>query len=394
MATAEQFLPVFFKELQRDGQIDRAVAVARGAVRHCGDAWMPSLFMRLKTGKIWYIPGFGEGRQAFEKWPALLRRIRHGKCTLILGSDLSESLLGSTREIAQSWAKTYHFPMQPHEREDLPQVAQYLSVSQERAFPREQLGEYLREELLKRYKQMLSPDMHDAPLSDLFASIGAARREANPADPYRVLAELPFPIYITTNATELLSHALLEAGKDPQVELCRWNEEVKRLPSIYDKEPDYHPTPERPLVFHLFGSIDKPQSLVLTEDDYFDFLIGATNNHDLIPIAVREALADTGLLFLGYRLDDWSFRVLYRSIMSQEGRIGRKTYANIAGQVLPEEGRFLEPERARSYLDDYFQGAEIDIFWGSVEDFAKDLQAHLNADGNKDAALAVGQVAR
>ena len=33
MATVERFMPVFFRELQRDGQIDRAVAAARGAVR-------------------------------------------------------------------------------------------------------------------------------------------------------------------------------------------------------------------------------------------------------------------------------------------------------------------------------------------------------------------------
>jgi len=391
MATAEQFLPVFFQELQRDGQIDRALALARGAVRGHSDAWMPALFMRLKTGKIWYVPGFGEDRQAFEKWPALLRSIRRGQCTLILGSDLSESLLGSSREIAQSWAETYHFPMRPHEREDLPQVAQYLSIHQDRSFPREELGEYLHAHVLERYAQVLPEDLHDASLSDLFAFLGAQRRDDNPADPYRVLAELPFPIYITTNATNLLYEALRAAGKDPQIELCRWNEDLELLPSIYDDEPDYVPSAERPLVFHLFGIVDQPDSVVLTEDDYFDFLIGATNNNDLIPIPVRQALADSALLFLGYRLDDWSFRVLFRSIMSQQGRGRRKRYAHIAGQVLPEEGRFLEPERARSYLERYFQDVDIDIFWGSVEDFAKDLHAQWNADSDKGAARTVGQ---
>ena len=33
IATMAKFMPVFFRELQRDGQIDRAVAAARGAVR-------------------------------------------------------------------------------------------------------------------------------------------------------------------------------------------------------------------------------------------------------------------------------------------------------------------------------------------------------------------------
>src|SRR5581483_853784 len=59
MQTVAQFMPVFFQELQRDGQIDRAMSAARASVRDNADAWMPVLFLRLKNGKIWYVPGFG-----------------------------------------------------------------------------------------------------------------------------------------------------------------------------------------------------------------------------------------------------------------------------------------------------------------------------------------------
>ena len=31
--------------------------------------------MRLKSGRIWYVPGFGDERKGFEKWPALIRSI-------------------------------------------------------------------------------------------------------------------------------------------------------------------------------------------------------------------------------------------------------------------------------------------------------------------------------
>jgi CHAT domain-containing protein len=41
MQTVAEFMPVFFRELQRDGQIDRAVSVARGAVRERPDWWVP-----------------------------------------------------------------------------------------------------------------------------------------------------------------------------------------------------------------------------------------------------------------------------------------------------------------------------------------------------------------
>jgi hypothetical protein len=52
MTTVEQFMPVFFRELQRDGQIDRAVTVARGNVRQRHDWWVPVLFTRLESGQL------------------------------------------------------------------------------------------------------------------------------------------------------------------------------------------------------------------------------------------------------------------------------------------------------------------------------------------------------
>ena len=59
---------------------------------------------------------------------------------------------------------------------------------------------------------------------------------------------------------------------------------------------------------------------MVAEDDFFDYLIGITSNKDLIQPVVRRARTDSALLFLGFQLDDWDFRVLFRSIMGQEGR--------------------------------------------------------------------------
>lgn len=56
MGTAARLMPVFFKEIQRDGVIDRALSVARGAVKERDDFWMPALFMRLKSGRLWTEP--------------------------------------------------------------------------------------------------------------------------------------------------------------------------------------------------------------------------------------------------------------------------------------------------------------------------------------------------
>lgn len=373
MDTIAKFMPVFFQELTRDGQIDRAMAVARAAISGNTDAWMPVLFMRLKSGKIWYVPGFGGDSKSFEKWPDLLDRIREGRCTPILGAGIGEAVFGTRRELAVHWAEEYHFPLAPFAREDLPEVAQYLSVNLSPIFPREGIGKFLRGEILERFGSALAPDLAQAKLPQLIAGVGEYNRKRDTADPYAVLASLPFPIYITTNPDNLLAEALKAAGKDPQVELCRWNEDMETV-SIYKREPDYRPDEKRPLVYCLFGQFDDIDSMVVTEDDYFDYLIGVTSNKDLIPGVVRRALSDTALLFLGFQLDDWNFRVLYRSIMSQQGGNRRKKYSHIAAQIDPEEDRTLEPDRARAYLEKYFGDADISIYWGSAGDFIKDLQ--------------------
>ena len=85
MQTVAELMPLFFHELQRDGQVDRALAVARGTVRQRPDHWMPALFMRLKSGRIWYVPGFADEGNDFEKWASLGGFVHERTCTPILG---------------------------------------------------------------------------------------------------------------------------------------------------------------------------------------------------------------------------------------------------------------------------------------------------------------------
>jgi hypothetical protein len=382
MQTATAFMAAFFQELRRVGLVDRAVSVARGAVRERTDWWMPVLFMRLKSGRIGYRSGFGDEREGLRKWPALLSNIQAGRCTPILGPGLTEWLLGSRRAIAARWAETFGYPMDPTSRDSLPQVAQYVAVDQDVSTMQRALVEHLAAEVRRRFGGILSADQSRAPLDELISAVGQQLGTDPVTQPLRVLAKFPLPIFITTIFGNFLADALKEAGKDPVVEMCRWNDYLEQQPSIFDSEPDYRPTPERPLVYHLFGRLSDPDSLVLTEDDYFDYLIGVTSRNDLIPGVVRRALADSALLFLGFDLDDWDFRVLFRSIMSREGSNRRSKYAHVAAQIDPEGGRISEPDGARRYLESYFGDADISIFWGNVADFGRELRQRLRPTGN------------
>ena len=136
-----------------------------------------------------------------------------------------------------------------------------------------------------------------------------------------MLARLPVPIYVTAAQNDLIFDALRDAGKEPRVDFCRWHDGLIEFPTI---ELDFRP---RSATSASLSSVREvcisPKSLALTEDNYFDFLIGMKKNNDFIPGMVKRAIADTGaLVFLGFQLDDWNFRVMFRAIMDQEGGRG------------------------------------------------------------------------
>jgi hypothetical protein len=380
-STHTRFMQEFLRELTATGLIDRAAALARSAVRREPDWWRPALFTRFKDGRIWYVPELAEKGSALGNWPAIVRHIRRGHCTPILGHGMIEALVGSRREIARGWAEQFNFPLAPHGREELPQVAQYLTIGQNPLFPYEELGDHVRKALCRRFD--LDPKQAaGTSLDQLVSLVGEELRERNPFEPHLILAQQAFPIYVTANADNLLVEALEALGKRPVVEVCNWKLSTERPPSIFDQEPDYTPSVERPLVFYLFGKLDDPISLVLTEDDYFDYLIAISRYKELIPTSVRKVLANTMLLFVGFQLDDWTFRVLWRCILSQGGRESLRLYAHVAVQITPEEGRQLDPHLARDYLENYLhEPLRVRIYWGDTDDFLGELVDHLAAEG-------------
>jgi hypothetical protein len=376
METARQFLPVFFNELQKDGQIDRAMAVARGMVRKQPDFWAPVLFMRLKSGHLWYTPGFSS-QSSGSDYETEMRYINRERCTPIIGPGLLESLLGPSADIARAWAEAFHYPMAPYDRDALPKVAQYLSTDKGEAVPFDEYEDFIQRTLRKNFASQLPPAMAAKKweeLDVLAKAIGSQRRADNPLDAYRVLAKLPFPLYIVANPDRILEDALEEAGRKPEVMVSPWNTRLASRKTIFDTQPDYEPSAERPLVFYLFGRWNDRGSLVLTEDEYIKYLIGFTSNKAFVPEQVRLALSDTLLLFLGFQTEEWAFRVIFHSILAQAGSELLGQYAHIAAQIEPEDERTLEPLRARRYLEKYFiKGANINLFWGRAEDYLAGL---------------------
>lgn len=176
---------------------------------------------------------------------------------------------------------------------------------------------------------------------------------------------------MTTNYDDFMFKALMSRGKDPRRELCRWNGLLKKPPSVFDVGTGFRPTSANPVVFHLHGHNEVPESLVLTEDDYLDFLVNISRQQDLLPPRIQEALTGASLLFIGYRLADWDFRVLFRGLVtSKEGSLRR---VSVAVQ-LPPGAQEHEGLVAQSYLTDYFEEIKVRVYWGTAQEFVSELR--------------------
>lgn len=374
MKTIEIAMPVFFKALMEDGQIDRAMAVARGIVRDQPDAWMLALYLRLRGGRIWYEPGFGQGEDDSVKWKALINDITKGEFTPIIGWGLSEAVYGRAEELARQLALKNNFPMAPFQRGDLPLVLQFLSVNQSRSYIADALQIQMCEEIKARHQDLFNPRLSFEELSKKAGHFQLQDQQ----DPYRILAALRTKIFITATPDNLLIQALEKAGKKPFSCYAIWKDNSERQ-APYKKEP----TVEEPMVYHIFGQFDKRESLVLTEDDYFDYLIGASLNQKKMPYMVKHALANQLLIFLGFQITDWSFRVLFRLIKSLGGKAAGEDYAHAAVQIDPEGDLIADVASARKYLKDYYYHKnKISIFWGGSDEFLCQLQQRLPDLGN------------
>ena len=377
MTTADLFAPAFFAALAEDGVVDRAMTIARRAVRDRDDWWVPVLYSRLRSGRTYYQPQFTE--RAKSTWDELALQIRNGVFTPLLGPGLADSILGSRQDTARSFVERWQMPLARHSQGDLAQVAQYLRVRASRGAVRTQLFEHLNTEIEARIADSQDGDPfhgleldHDRP-DKAIREVGRRQREADEGDPYRVMAALPAKIYITTAWTELLQDALraCDPPREPVTMVFPW-----QLESTADGiEELEEPTVQRPLVYHLFGRLDKPRTLVLTEEDYFGWFAAWMSRRRDIPEAIKDALVDTSLVFLGFRLDDWDFRVIFHALKTFGGSEFLQQEHNHMGVQLSPESQLIEPEAAQEYLESYFGKGNISIYWGETRAFLDELRA-------------------
>jgi hypothetical protein len=171
-----------------------------------------------------------------------------------------------------------------------------------------------------------------------------------------------------------MSQALKNRSRNVSREICRWNRYVQSFPSIFDAGSPANMSAANPVVYHLFGHADIPESMVVTEDDYLDFLVNISRNQALIPNQIGRALVGTSLLFIGYQLTDIRFRILFRGLITSLERSLRR--ASIAVQINPDppEGAGITTADVRAYVEEYLVRDEVRVYWGDSFEFIKELR--------------------
>ena len=367
----------FYRRLIEHGQVDLAVNQARSALLTAGrpDAGVPVLFMRLRSGQLWSAEADARGTvlgppnpRVF--WNGLVTHIKRGRSTPIIGPRARGPLFPTPEELARAWKSEHQYPFLGFAT--AAQIAQYLASSQGEEFPCYEIISDLTQTVIERLPPHLRPDGDFETISALVTHVGWEHISAlNPYDVHRTLAELDLPLYVTTNFDNLMVEALRAQGKQPIREVCRWNDALDGLPSAFD-DPSYRPTPETPLVYHLFGSDEEPDSLVVTEDQHLDFLVRISAEPERIPAPIWATLSNTSLMFLGFRQNDLGFRVITRGLVATRPR--RQRIKHIGVQIDPVGVTIADLAAAQYFLQQYFQDIEVNVYAGTLDQFIAELR--------------------
>lgn len=162
---------------------------------------------------------------------------------------------------------------------------------------------------------------------------------------HTVLSQLnQIKIIITTNYDNLLEH-----------ELDRYNRKLRK--HVYNprdsKTGHFQGTiffEDLDIILHkMHGSIDIPGSMVITQSDYIQYLANLNDIDRGMPEYFRKTMIpQCTLLFLGYSLMDWNFRVIWEGVLANYAtrHVRKASYA-----IVRQPGRILTSYWAKRYIE-------------------------------------------
>jgi hypothetical protein len=304
--------------------------------------------------------------------------LREGKCIPFLGAGASsfpndlEAKPPSSRALAWELAMEWSHPQyqvfcdsanstDPAAREralrariDCENLMLVSSWVEHRAADRPRLDQKLRHHLVTR---PLSPN----PLHNLLACVAKERPMAIITTNYDDLIEQA--LVANEVAFDLLIVAIDRSGADAAVHgatLFRRAGETELKPvtgehELFDIETDgARIRLNRSVLFKIHGHIDRTReaddTFVITEEDYVSFLGRMGSGDSILPADLVTMMQSRTLLFLGYGLRDWNFRVLLDRL--SRSRLQQKRSYAVAYDIDDAESDLWDPRKVNVYEAD------------------------------------------
>ena len=182
------------------------------------------------------------------------------------------------------------------------------------------------------------------------------------------LARCPFSVVLTTCHDDLFEQALVENRKIPSRYWYHYRGEPRD-----NKELAGTPDPTNPALYHLFGAVDEPNSLVLTENDLLDFVIRVVSGRPKLPDSLRSALRNKTFIFFGFGIRHWYLRVLLKLIVhSLELSPGSVALESLGG---------LDAREKEQTVMFYKRGTRIEVVDMDGQEFVDELLKRLESAG-------------
>jgi len=195
-------------------------------------------------------------------------------------------------------------------------------------------------------------------------------------------------LIITTNYDCLMEKALddrevpyvvltVKKGNDPKVLIRCSQTVVDRDELIKDYHDQLYPNKftflkARSLVviykIHgcLYQGIEyKDEGVVISDNDYVDYISQMSRNDGIIPLHVSELMREKPFWFLGYSLSDWNVRSIYEAVKGKSNP-DKKEIKDFS--VMYSVGKFEEL---------FFEKNNITIFQASLNEFVDGIRSNM-----------------
>lgn len=281
-------------------------------------------------------------------WSSLVASLQSGQCVLVLGPDLPAASVAGDGEAPKSVRDLF-----------CENLAAQLEEEEQK------VGEMTLFAVAQQYDD--SPAFSTVNLKNLAAAFFRDPK-CGPGRLHQALTELPFGVVLTTCHDGLLE----KTYRQKDIHVSRYWYHYRGEPRD-NQEISGVGSPENPVIYHLFGTFDEPNSLVLTENDLLDFLIHVISGRPKLPDSLRSALRNKTFLFFGFGIKHWYIRVLLKLLV--------RTLELSGGSVALESLAGLDAREQQQTVLFYKRGTRIEVVDMEALEFLDELSARLSAAG-------------